>query len=224
MPRAVIEPSPVVNLRLTYTNEDESRAPKVTDYSLFYRQSAVPRQPHHRSRHDAKFPIRFSVWDGNHSRSISWRTTASAFRSSIPVIHFSQVILNSRATKPTERFPSLRLDGVFSSSLSFASALRPGMSSGTLPLQRYFSVESGAAGTAPFGVMHAMGLKEFRGTSYIAIGVEHNFRSIPFLWLGLPQSIRHNLEFVIHVGAANSWGEGIFPHHAKDGSTRRELA
>ena len=76
-------------------------------------------------------------------------------------------------------------------------------------------MESGAAGTAPFGVMYSMGLKEFRGTSYFAIGAEHNFRNLLFLFLGIPQSIRRSLEFLIHGGVANTWGEGPFPHHAE---------
>ena len=208
----VFDPSPVVNLRLTYTNADETSAPKVTDYSLFYRHAAFRDNPSvdpgtvRSVRLDFRLgreplPIDFVAYDGL----------------GFSIEHSSRALLASNFD-----FTRYEAYGTFSlvtfgRSFLFKPQLRirasAGLSSGTLPLQRYFSVESGAAGTAPFGVMHAMGLKEFRGTSYVAIGAEHNFRSIPFLWLGIPQSLRHNLELVIHAGAANSWGAGIFPHH-----------
>ncbi len=206
------DPSPVVSARLTYTNDDESTAPKVTDYSLFYRhlpfRDNPPADPGTMRSLRLEFrlgreplPIDFVAYDGL----------------GFSVEHSDRSLLSSSFD-----FTRYEAYGTFSlvtfgRSFLFKPQLRvrasAGISTGTLPLQRYFSVESGVAGTAPFGVMHAMGLKEFRGTSYVAVGVEHNFRSIPFLWLGLPQSIRHNLELLLHAGAANSWGEGIFPHH-----------
>lgn len=209
---ASLEPSPVVSLRLTYSGDKESDAPNVTDYSLFYPHQSFRSNPPvdpgtmRSVRLDFRLgreplPIDLIVYDGL----------------GLSIEHSSHSLLSSDFD-----FTRYELHGTYSlvtfgRSFLFKPELRVrasvGTSAGTLPLQRYFSVETGAAGTAAFGVMHAMGLKEFRGTSYAAILVEHNFRSIPFLWLGIPQSIRHNLEFVVEGGAANSWGQGIFPQH-----------
>ncbi len=208
----LFEPSPIVSTRLTYTNAEETTAPKVTDYSLFDRSRPFRDNPPVNAgtmrsvRLDFRLgreplPIDFVAYDGlgfsiEHSDrsflSSDFDFTRYEAYGTVSLVTFGRSFLFK---------PQLRIR---------ASA---GTSTGTLPLQRYFSVESGVAGTAPFGVMHAMGLKEFRGTSYVALGIEHNFRSIPFLMLGLPQSLRHNLELIVHGGAANSWNEGIFPHH-----------
>lgn len=209
---AAFVPSPVMAMHLTYTNEAESSAPNVTDYSLVY-----PSRPYRSNP-----PV-------DEGRMRNLRLDVRLGREPLPIdlisydgLGFS--VEHSDRTLLASAFDYTRYEmyGTFSfvtfgRSFLFKPQMRvraaAGVSSGTLPAQRYFSVESGAAGTAPFGVMHVMGLKEFRGTSYVAIGVEHNFRAIPFLLLGIPQSIRNNLEFVVNVGAANSWGAGPFPAH-----------
>ena len=82
--------------------------------------------------------------------------------------------------------------------------LSAGASGGSLPRQRMFSIESASSGLGPFGVMRGMRVKEFLGLQYVALNVEHNFRSLPFLWLDIPFLYRNNIEFIIHGGAATS--------------------
>ena len=65
--------------------------------------------------------------------------------------------------------------------------------------------------------MRAMGVKEFAGTSYVAFNVEQNFRTIPFLALGIPFLYNNNLEFLLHGGAAQTWKAGPLPLHTSDG-------
>ncbi len=205
-------PSSVVAMRLTYLNATENTAPKVTDYSLIY--------PSHLYRSNPP---------ADEGKMRSLRLDVRLGREPLPIdliaydgLGFSVEHADRRLLAGDFDFTRIETYGTFSfttfgRSFLFKPQVRVrasgGLSMGTLPLQRYFFVESGVAGTAPFGVMHTMGLKEFRGTSYVAIGVEHNFRAIPFLLLGIPQSIRQNLEFLIDVGAANSWGSGSFPAH-----------
>jgi len=79
------------------------------------------------------------------------------------------------------------------------------------PRQRVFSLESSSSGLGPFGVMRGLRIKEFLGREYIALSVEHNFRSLPFLWLDIPFLYRNNIEFIVHGGiAGSSPGEEAF--------------
>ena len=83
-----------------------------------------------------------------------------------------------------------------------------GTSAGDLPSQRWFSLESSSSGFGPFGVMRGMRVKEFSGVGYVAVNLEQNFRSIPFLALGIPFVYEGGIEFLIHGGAARSWDRG----------------
>ncbi|MBI5472475.1 MAG: carboxypeptidase-like regulatory domain-containing protein [Ignavibacteriae bacterium] len=80
-----------------------------------------------------------------------------------------------------------------------------GTSSGQLPPQRKFDLESASSNVAPFGVFKAMNVKEFGGTSFFAITMEHNFRSLPFLAVGIPFLYKNNIEFIVHGGVARTW-------------------
>lgn len=95
--------------------------------------------------------------------------------------------------------------------------LAAGTSTGTLPPQRMFSLESQSSSFAPFGVMRAMDVKEFGGTRYVALNVEHNFRSLPFLALGLSFLADNNIELIAHAGAARSWNDGPLSVKVTDG-------
>jgi len=100
-------------------------------------------------------------------------------------------------------------------SLLFPATMRlrvaAGTSTGTLPPQRRFDIESVSSGYAPFGVMRAMDVKEFGGTAYVAASIEHNFRSLPFLALGMSFLYESNIEFILHASSARSWNTGSLP-------------
>ena len=99
----------------------------------------------------------------------------------------------------------------FSRSLLFPQALTLRLSAGTsdgdVPAQRLFDLESASSNYAPFGVMRAMDVKEFNGTSFIALNLEHNFRSLPFLALGIPFLYENNIELILHGSFAQSWSK-----------------
>jgi hypothetical protein len=88
---------------------------------------------------------------------------------------------------------------------SLALRLSAGTSSSDAPVQRLFDLESASSNYAPFGVFKAMNVKEFGGTSFIALNLEHNFRSVPFLALDIPFLYENNIEFIIHGGVARTW-------------------
>jgi hypothetical protein len=77
-----------------------------------------------------------------------------------------------------------------------------------VPIQRLFNIESSSSGYGPSGVMRSMDVKEYGGTGYLAMHAEHNFRSLPFLALGIPFLYENNIEFLVHGGAARTWSTG----------------
>jgi hypothetical protein len=103
----------------------------------------------------------------------------------------------------TLTLPTFGRSALFNPGFTFRIA--GGASSGTLPLQRAFTLESGSSGIGPFGVMRAMEVKEFGGTEYVACNMEHNFRSLPFLALGIPFLYERSIELILHSGVARTW-------------------
>lgn len=95
--------------------------------------------------------------------------------------------------------------------------LAAGTSSGALPPQRRFDVESASSGYAPFGVMRAMDVKEFSGTGYLAFTAEHNFRSLPFLALDIPFLYEKGIEIILHASGARTWNTGPLALTTTDG-------
>ncbi len=109
----------------------------------------------------------------------------------------------------------------FARSMLFSPQLRvrigAGASSGTLPPQRWFDPQSGSSGYAPFGTMKAMQVRAYSGTGYVSVSAEHNFRTLPFLALGIPFLYERNLELVVHGGAVRTWGKEGLPLNTTDG-------
>jgi hypothetical protein len=97
----------------------------------------------------------------------------------------------------------------FARSLLFPPNLRiravGGYTSGTLPPQRFFYTDSRASGYAPYGVLKGASVKEFAGDRFIAVNVEHNFRSVPFLLLNIPFLYRNGIDLIVHGAAAQTW-------------------
>ena len=83
-----------------------------------------------------------------------------------------------------------------------------GTSSGTLPLQRDFVLDSQLGRFAPFGVLRTADPREFTGDRFAMISAEHNFRSVPFLMLGIPFLYKSGIEFLVDATAAQSWLNG----------------
>jgi hypothetical protein len=62
--------------------------------------------------------------------------------------------------------------------------------------------------------MRGLDVKEFNGDTYVALSLEHNFRTLPFLWLGIPFLYDNGIEFMIHGGIARTWSANaaFYPH------------
>ncbi len=79
---------------------------------------------------------------------------------------------------------------------------------GGLPRQHATALAAQLDGFAPFGVFHGMEPKEFTGDGYLALHVEHNFRSVPFTLLGFDALRRSAVEVVAFFNTGRTWWTG----------------
>ena len=84
-----------------------------------------------------------------------------------------------------------------------------GISTGTLPPQRNFVLDSQLGRFAPFGVLRTAYPREFIGDRFMMVSVEQNFRNVPFLALGLPFLYRSGMEVLVDAAAGQSWLNGV---------------
>ncbi len=91
----------------------------------------------------------------------------------------------------------------------FSPVIRVNLNAGTsrknLPPQKHFTVDSQLSGFAPFGVVKSIRVKEHVGDQFISLSLEHNFRSVPFLALGIPFLYKKHIEFIIHSSISQTW-------------------
>jgi hypothetical protein len=80
-----------------------------------------------------------------------------------------------------------------------------GISAGDVPIQRYFELNSELSGFASVGTLRGVHTKEFGGERFFQFSLEHNFRRIPFLALGIPFLYETGFEFLVHGSIARSW-------------------
>jgi len=89
--------------------------------------------------------------------------------------------------------------------------LAGGISSGDLPLQRYFGIDGTVLGYAPSGVFRSLRDRPIEGDRYVAVAWEHDFRSVPFELLGLEALAVRNVGFSIHGAHGRTWIDGFDP-------------
>ena len=200
----LFRPSGIFHSRLTYTLEDEAPLSNRTNFSLFYPSRSYRANP-------SAMPGRLSALRVDFRLGSEPIPFDFIFQNGLDVAleHSSPVFTGGD-------FDFTRLEGVLSLSIpTFGQSylLKPGFrirasagsATGSLPPQRLFSVESALDGFAPFGVMRGARPREFTGTGYAALVVEHNFRSLPLLALGIPFLYRSNLELIVFGGVARAW-------------------
>ncbi len=83
-----------------------------------------------------------------------------------------------------------------------------GVSTGTLPVQREFVLDSQTGGIAPFGVLKTAQPVQFVGDKFVMASVEQNFRNVPFLITGIPYLYKRGLELLVDASVAQSWLDG----------------
>lgn len=80
--------------------------------------------------------------------------------------------------------------------------VRAGYADGTVPPQRFFSLESSVAGLATPGTFRGMGVKEYYGDRFCAISMSHNFGEVIPGVLRIPNVASLGLEFILTSSVA----------------------
>lgn len=83
-----------------------------------------------------------------------------------------------------------------------------GFSTGALPPQRDFVLDSQLGRFAPFGVLMTAYPREFVGDRFVMIAAEENFRNVPFLALDIPFLYKSGTELLVDGAAGQSWLNG----------------
>lgn len=114
----------------------------------------------------------------------------------------------------------IRVDGVLSFTMpTFTSRflfhpqlslrMAGGWSSRELPRELWRAPENALGIYGPVGALRGARHRELAGQRYAVITAEHNFRSMPFILLGMRGISRKGIELIVHGGLARSWREGI---------------
>jgi hypothetical protein len=109
-------------------------------------------------------------------------------------------------------FPTFYQRRLFANTLDID--IRGGTFSGELPFQKLGIIDAAIGESAPYGVLKAARGRPYEGEQYLAINVEHNFRTIPFEALGLQPLVDRNIGLIVFGGAARSW---LNPNYATSG-------
>ncbi len=78
-------------------------------------------------------------------------------------------------------------------------------SAGTLPIERFSSLDSRFMFWTPFGSFRSLGTLPLEGEHHTALFVEHNFRTVPFEIIGLRAVAKKNIGIILHGGAGRTW-------------------
>ena len=76
---------------------------------------------------------------------------------------------------------------------------------GDLPVQKNGAIDVALGYFTPFGAFKSKRDTPYEGASYIAIHAEHNFRSIPFEALGIPNAAKRGLSLIVFGSAGRTW-------------------
>lgn len=201
-----IIPRSLVQLNFFFARETHNSLQVVTDWSLFQREKASRPNP----------PV--SV-EGS-----QWNRFGAAFRFGLPE-SMAGLIAGREISISAERGEGkgegstrsyTRVEGVvafpvptFTSRFLFSPQLvvrlGGGWSWGSLPRQLWGAPENALGIYSPPGALKGAEHRELAGTGYAVLTAEHNFRSLPFLLLGLRRLSDRGLELIVHGAVARSW-------------------
>jgi len=80
-----------------------------------------------------------------------------------------------------------------------------GTCKGVLPLQKIGIIETSIGGFMPFGVFKTLRNRPVEGEKYAALFAEHNFRTLPFEFLGLHSLARKGIGIIVFGGIGRTW-------------------
>ena len=210
------------SVHASYRSEREKSLSNTTDFSLFARNSQYRVNPVIRDGILRTLTTSFELW-----RFRSPRFVSSSLRRVDPLLHVenerSSPGLGSEFAYTRYSFVLVLRQPTFLSGLLFPPEFRVrlagGFADGHLPPQRMFDLETRYRGLAPFGVLRGAAVKEFAGDRYLSAIAEHNFRSLPFYWLGVDFLEKAGIELIVSGGVARTWlrSTNTFVERSTDG-------
>jgi hypothetical protein len=82
-----------------------------------------------------------------------------------------------------------------------------GISSGTVPIQKFGTIDGSLSRFTPFGSLRTRQFLPYEGTRHWLAVAEHNFRTIPFEWLGLQWFADKGWGIIVFGGAGHTYAD-----------------
>ena len=82
-----------------------------------------------------------------------------------------------------------------------------GLSQGTVPIQKLGTIDGSMSRFTPFGVLRTRQFLPYEGTRHWLAVAEHNFRTIPFEWMGLHWLADRGWGIILFGGAGHSYAD-----------------
>ncbi|MBO6792936.1 MAG: carboxypeptidase-like regulatory domain-containing protein [Balneolaceae bacterium] len=76
---------------------------------------------------------------------------------------------------------------------------------GELPVQKNGAIDAALGYFTPFGAFRSKRYVPYEGASFAAIHAEHNFRSTPFEFLGIPNAAKSGISLITFGGIGQTW-------------------
>jgi hypothetical protein len=192
-----------VRVRAEATSELTESAVKTTDYSFFYRD--VPYRPN--------IPIQNGT-----IASLSLKARYGQEAPPLGIIHVdgaeAELQHANSGFGSDFDFTRLLVRADYRIVTSLSSLFLPpslqfkfvgGISTGSLPIQRMFALDSRYASFEMAGALKGANVREFGGDQFFLLLVEHNFRNIPWLALDIPFLYKNSIELLAFGTLARSW-------------------
>ena len=83
-----------------------------------------------------------------------------------------------------------------------------GTSTGDVPPQRHVALDVAMGPLSPFGAFRSIHGHPYEGPRYMALFWEHNFRTVPFEYLGAWGLVHRGMGLIVHGASGHTWHEG----------------
>ena len=194
--------------RITFVSQEETSMPVATDFSLTSNDWAY--RPNPAIAEGTRRSLGLAIRIGLEREALDIVTTSNievATELSSPEILSSDFDYARVSTLLTYSVPLFGEDLLFPASLRLRAFAGKGF--GDLPPQQAFSADTRLTAFGPFGTLRGALVKEYAGDAVVAVSIEQNFRSLPFLALDLPFLYRNGVELIVHGAFARAWTGGI---------------
>ncbi len=201
---SVVKPFGRTTVRVAAREERQETAPQTTNFSLFKKNVLYRPNPTIQDGVMRSFRLKVRYGDDPIPLNIISRNYVEAeIEHANPSIWKGDFEFTRYVLRAEYRFTTFLARVLFPPSFRFR--FTAGASTGALPFQRTFFLDSPVVGFGPLGLLRTAGVKEFGGEAFVVFSAEHNFRSTPFLLLNIPYLYKNSIELILHGTLASSW-------------------